>query len=201
MNVQHSQCLFFAGTFEPAYTATVSALSQYVQPTTNRRNVYVLSEHLEEALGVPPTRGFFTFVPLPEDNVAFNGKTIAQAVDEALEMEGHGMGVIDEEKPAAPTSKKKRLSVKVSKTVVLPRTSRDVFFWNADTDNQWQSLSNIRTSAALGGEITPPTSADDMPVIVDKPHKVARRRKSFVTGLFARSSVKKENERQVLDGQ
>lgn len=114
VNVQHSQCLFFAGTFEPAYTATVSALAEYVQPTTNRRNVYVLSEHLEEALGVPSTRGFFTFVPLPEENAAFNGKTVAQAVDEALESDAHGMSVIDEEKATGAVSRKKRLSVKVS---------------------------------------------------------------------------------------
>lgn len=191
--MQHSQCLFFAGTFEPAYTATVSALAEYVQPTTNRRNVHVLSEHLEEALGVPPTRGFFTFVPLAEENVAYGGKTVAQAVDDASEGEGYGMSVIDEERPSGPVSRKKRLSVKVRSDG--PSVSQH------GTDGAWQSLSNIRTSAAVGGEITPPTSADDMPVAEDKPPKVARRRKSFVTGLFGRASLKKENERQMGSGQ
>lgn len=76
----------------------------------------MLSEHLEDALGVPPSRGFFTFVPLPEENVGCNGKTVAQAVDDALENEGHGMSVIDEERATGPVSRKKRLSVKVSKS-------------------------------------------------------------------------------------
>lgn len=50
--------------------------------------------------------------------------------------------------------------------------------------------------ATAVGEITPPTSADDAsPVGDDKPVKVARRRKSFVAGLFGRSHVKKENEK------
>lgn len=120
VNVQHSQCLFFAGTFEPAYTATVSALAEYVQPITNRRNACVLSEHLEEALGVPPSRGLFTFVPLPEENVTLNGKTVAQAVDEAMESEGYGMRAMDEEKPTGVVPRKKRLSVKVSIHMTAP---------------------------------------------------------------------------------
>lgn len=124
--MQHSQCLFFAGTFEPAYTATISALTEYVQPTTNRRNVYVLSEHLEDALGVPPSRGFFTFVPLPEENVGFNGKTVAKAVDDALEGEGHGMSVIDEERATGSVSRKKRLSVKVSQVQSNPKPKLQV---------------------------------------------------------------------------
>lgn len=113
--MQHSQCIFFAGTFEPAYTATISALPPYLQPATNRRNAFVLSEHLEEALGVPPTRGHISFVPLPEENVACNGKTIAAALDAAIEdPAGYAMGVIDEEKEANFGSRKKRMSVKVS---------------------------------------------------------------------------------------
>lgn len=134
VNVQHSQCLFFAGTFEPAYTVTVSALAEYVQPTTNRRNAYILSEHLEEALGVTPPRGLFTFVPLPEENVAVNGKTIAQAVDDALESEGHGMGVIDEEKPTGTASRRKRLSVKVSTKLV--QTTYSMLSRPHDTDQR-----------------------------------------------------------------
>lgn len=119
MHVQHSQCIFYAGTFEPAYIATVSALPAYVQPATNRRNAYVLSEHLEEALGVPSPRGLISFVPLPEENVACNGKTIAQALDNTLDGGSYGMGAIEEEKTPSFGSRRKRLSVKVSRSRVF----------------------------------------------------------------------------------
>ncbi|KAJ4391923.1 hypothetical protein N0V93_005543 [Gnomoniopsis smithogilvyi] len=177
VHVQHSQCIFFAGTFEPAYTVTLSALSSYILPATNRRNAYVLSEHLEEALGVPQPRGFISFLPIPEENVACNGKTIAAALDDASENPlGYTMGVIDEDKSATFGSRRRRLSVK--------------------------SLANIRTpSAAAAYEMTPPTSAEDnTPMAEVKPAKVAKRRKSFVAGLFGWSNGRKENEKQAAEG-
>lgn len=111
VHVKHSACIFFAGTFEPAYIVTVSALASYVRPVTNRRNAYLLSEHLEEALGVPSQRGFIRFSALPEEAVAFNGKTMAQVLEEDADLDG-SMGIIQEERPAS--SARKRLSVKVS---------------------------------------------------------------------------------------
>lgn len=127
VHISHSQCIFFAGTFEPAYTATVSALGPYVQPATNRRNAYVLSEHLEEALGVPSPRGLINFVALSEDNVASDGRTMAQTLDEAVNTGlSQAMGVIEEERVTSVGSRKKRLSVKVS------RDSACIFFRRAD---------------------------------------------------------------------
>lgn len=112
--MQHSQCIFFAGTFEPAYIVKVSALGPYIQPATNRRNAFVLAEHLEEALGVQPPRGLISFEPLSEDNFASGGKTIAHVLDDALDSGGGGMGVIEEQRQASYSSRMKRISVKVS---------------------------------------------------------------------------------------
>ncbi|KAK2604974.1 hypothetical protein N8I77_007861 [Diaporthe amygdali] len=170
VQVQHSACIFFAGTFEPAYTLTLSALAPYVQTSTNQRNAHLLSEHLEEALGVPPPRGLIRFVAMQDENMALNGKTLAQSLDEEANGDA-AMGVIDEEFPAR-FARRKRLSVK--------------------------SLSNIKASP-LADEITPPTSAEEMAPVGEKPEKVkvAKRRKSFVAGLFGRPGSKKENEKQV----
>ncbi|CAN8096601.1 unnamed protein product [Discula destructiva] len=176
VHVQHSQCIFFAGTFEPAYTATISALPSFLQPATNRRNAFVLSEHLEEALGVPQPRGLISFLPLPEENMAYNGQTVAAALDEMLEEPtGYAMGVIEEEKATSFGLRRKRLSVK--------------------------SLTNIRTPSALAAyEMTPPTSAEDnAPIGDEKPAKVAKRRKSFVAGLFGRSNGRRENDKHVAE--
>ena len=82
---------------------------------TNRRNAYLLSEHLEEALGVPSPRGLIRFAALPEEGVALGGKTTAQVLEEDSDA-GGCMAVIDEEKPAGPTTttRRKRLSAKAS---------------------------------------------------------------------------------------
>lgn len=114
VHVQHSQCIFFAGTFEPAYIIAVSALPSYILPAHNKRNTFVLSEHLEEALGVPQQRGFFSFMPLPEENIACNGTIVAAALDETLEdPAGLAMDVIQENKAVSFGSRRRRLSVKV----------------------------------------------------------------------------------------
>lgn len=64
---------------------------------------------------MPQPRGFISFLPLPEENMACNGKTIAAALDETLEDPvGYAMGVIEEEKATSFGSRRKRLSVKVS---------------------------------------------------------------------------------------
>ncbi|KAL1880732.1 hypothetical protein Daus18300_001346 [Diaporthe australafricana] len=170
VQVQHSACVFFAGTFEPAYILTLSALAPYIRTSTNQRNAYLLSMHLEEALGVPPPRGLIRFAAMLNENVALNGKTLVYTLEEEA-IGGGAMGVIDEEQPAT-FARRKRLSIK--------------------------SLSNIKTSP-LAGEITPPTSAEEMPAADEKPEKVkvAKRRKSFVAGLFGRPGTKKENERQL----
>lgn len=229
VHVQHSQCIFFAGTFEPAYTATITALPSYLQPATNRRNAFVLSEHLEEALGVPQPRGFISFQPLPEDNMACNGKTVSAALDETLEDHpaGYSMGVIEEEKATSFGSRRKRLSVKVSAAVLTaarhsppplppppPRASSARGFsgeedslqrLTADADPWYKrkkSLTNIRTPSAAGAyEMTPPTSAEDNAPAgsEERPVKVAKRRKSFVAGLFGRSNGRKENEKQAAE--
>lgn len=217
VHVQHSQCIFFAGTFEPAYTATISALPSYLLPATNRRNAFVLSEHLEEALGVPQPRGFISFLPLPEENMACNGKTVSAALDETLEdPAGYAMGVIEEEKATSFGSRRKRLSVKVSAARARPppvASARDspeeedrLQRSKADDADPWykrkKSLTNIRTPSAAGAyEMTPPTSAEDNAPAggEERPVKVAKRRKSFVAGLFGRSNGRKENEKQAAE--
>lgn len=84
-----------------------------MQPSTNQRNAFLLSEHLEEALGVPPPRGLIHFVTMLDENMALNGKTLAQSLEEEANGKG-SMGVIDEDQPAS-FARLKRLSVKVGR--------------------------------------------------------------------------------------
>ena len=72
----------FGGTFEPSYVMCIYALPTELQPTTNKRNAALIQKHMEEALGVLPSRGILRFVPVAEENLVVNGKTIAGALDD-----------------------------------------------------------------------------------------------------------------------
>lgn len=62
---------------------------------------------------MPPPRGMLRFVTMLDENVALNGKTLAQSLEEEANCKGP-MGVIDEDQPAS-FARRKRLSVKVGK--------------------------------------------------------------------------------------
>lgn len=78
----HSACLLFKGSFEPAYTLTITALPSQLQPATNKRNAALLQRAMHESLGVQPDRGIIKFMPILEENLAINGKTIAGEIEE-----------------------------------------------------------------------------------------------------------------------
>lgn len=82
VTVVHSACLLYAGSFDPAYTLTINALPSLLQPVTNKRNAALLAKSMEEGLGVPPERGLMRFVPVPEENFATGGMTLAGTIDE-----------------------------------------------------------------------------------------------------------------------
>lgn len=82
MTVQHSICILFGGTFDPAYIMTIKALPCQVQTTTNKRNVALLQKHLDDTLRVAPTRGLVQFVAVPEECSGWNGKTVAGEIAE-----------------------------------------------------------------------------------------------------------------------
>lgn len=76
VHVDHSACLLFAGSFEPAYILTISAIPSQVQPTMNKRNAALIQSFMAGILSVPPERGVLRFTPSPEENLATNGNTV-----------------------------------------------------------------------------------------------------------------------------
>jgi hypothetical protein len=91
INVDHSSCLALAGTFEPCYILTISALPSQMQATTNKRNAALIQSFMADILSVPPERGILKFVPVPEENYAFNGSTLFGEI-ERLEQQQLGNG-------------------------------------------------------------------------------------------------------------
>ncbi|KAK4146248.1 Tautomerase/MIF superfamily [Dichotomopilus funicola] len=204
ITLHHGACMFFAGSFEPAYTMSVAALATQLQPTTNKRNAALIQRHMAETLGVPPERGLVRFVPVQEVHLACGGKTVAGEVEE-LERKGGWPGTVDEgecgnaggsplgaecEDGSSPLMGLKPTRTERSLTALRPPTG------------------NIPTP-----ELTPPGSGDEgvsgtpgsyfkgSPELdragfhhVSQPqqqqHKSARRKKSFVSTIFRRSSTK-----------
>jgi hypothetical protein len=82
VTIDHSACLLFGGSFDPAYTLTITALPSQLQPVTNKRNAALLQKAMEDTLGVIPERGIIKFVPIAEENLATNGKTVAADIED-----------------------------------------------------------------------------------------------------------------------
>lgn len=84
VTLQHRMCLFFAGSFAPAYSITISALPSQLQTATNKRNCLLLQMHLDKALKVVPARGVVRYLPVPDECFGWNGRTIAGETAEAV---------------------------------------------------------------------------------------------------------------------
>ncbi|KOS18891.1 hypothetical protein ESCO_001199 [Escovopsis weberi] len=83
VTVDHGKCMLFAGTMDPAYTLTISALPSEVQKVTNKRNTAVIQRYMEMALGVHSSRGFIRFIPVGEECVGWGGKTVLGRIGDA----------------------------------------------------------------------------------------------------------------------
>ncbi|EEY22597.1 MIF domain-containing protein [Verticillium alfalfae VaMs.102] len=113
VTLQHGACMLFGGSFDSAYTMSISGLPIEFAPTKNRRIAALLQKYMEESLGVLPRRGYLRFVPLPEENVAWDGKTVASELAETQGLEDeHGVATILQHKTS------RRLSAKVKESRV-----------------------------------------------------------------------------------
>jgi hypothetical protein len=81
VNVEHSACLLLAGSFEPAYILTITALPSQLQPVTNKRNSALIQSFMADILAVPPERGILRFQPIAEENLAINGTTVMGEIE------------------------------------------------------------------------------------------------------------------------
>ncbi|KAF2641890.1 hypothetical protein P280DRAFT_468378 [Massarina eburnea CBS 473.64] len=92
ITVNHSACLLLAGSFEPCYVLSITALPIQLQPTTNKRNAALIQNFMFESIGVPSDRGIVKFMPIEAECIATNGATIQGEIDrmERLQVEENG---------------------------------------------------------------------------------------------------------------
>jgi hypothetical protein len=200
------------GSFDPAYTMTVTALPSHVQPVTNKRNTMLLAKLLEESLGVPPARGLIKFVGVQEENFAFNGKTTAAEIED-LERD-----YADDNTTIKRTLS--RLGPKVNTIQQSKRSMRDLKIDTIGANGPINAKEPLSPNTAIPRRLTPPesergpspqTPATPLPppdrfnttptipmpplpgkkTVLDRKAEKAQKighKKSFISGLFGRQS-------------
>lgn len=121
INVTHSACLMMAGSFEPAYLLTITAIPSELQPVTNKRNTYLIQHFIADTLHVPSSRGVIRFQDVPEQKLGTNGSTVAgeiERLEKAQAEDTNGVG-------RSMTSKSSRKSLIESKrkSILVGRTT------------------------------------------------------------------------------
>ena len=76
------QAMLFGGSSEPAYYMTISALASEFAPTKNKRSTGLIQGFMHEFLGIAPSRGIIRFEPVSEENLATNGITTLQEIED-----------------------------------------------------------------------------------------------------------------------
>ena len=83
IKVEHSACLALGGNFEPCYILNVQTVPSSMGASTNKRNAAMIQTFMADILSVPAERGIVTFVPVYEENLAQNGRTVFGEMEKA----------------------------------------------------------------------------------------------------------------------
>jgi hypothetical protein len=184
--------MLYGGSFEPAYTLTITALPSYVQPVTNKRNAALLAKAMEENLGVASDRGIIKFMTIPEENLATSGRTVAGEIEE-LEKESGDTGSLPNRSASRATNRKRQSMRSLrGKLTVLSNV--------AESAPPTPTFPNeYRGSTAQSGRLGTPKSErvstplppmPPEPSLLDKKAEKVRkmgRRKSFIATIFGKS--------------
>jgi hypothetical protein len=83
--------MIVGGNSDPAYYLTITALPAEIAATMNKRSAHLLQGFMQEALQIPPQRGIVRYEAVAEENLATNGKTALQEIEQ-LERQSHDEG-------------------------------------------------------------------------------------------------------------
>ncbi len=74
--------MLIGGNSEPAYHLTITALHSEIAATKNKRSTHLIQDFMQESLGIKPKRGVVRFEPVAEENLATNGLTALQEIEQ-----------------------------------------------------------------------------------------------------------------------
>ncbi|KAF2032044.1 Tautomerase/MIF [Setomelanomma holmii] len=100
LELQHSTCLLFNGSFEPAYLLTITALPSESRRRSNMENAMVMQDFLAKTMMVSPDRGIVSFKTIEADHLAVNGTTIRGESDrlaqDTRQLSSHNTQLLEE---------------------------------------------------------------------------------------------------------
>jgi hypothetical protein len=74
--------MLLGGCSEAAYHLTITALPAEVAPTKNKRSTHLLQKFMRDTLNIDRSRGVLRFEAVAEENLATNGMTTLQEIEE-----------------------------------------------------------------------------------------------------------------------
>jgi hypothetical protein len=74
--------MLLGGCSESCYHLTITALPSEVAPTKNKRSTHLLQSFMRDTLNIDRSRGIVRFEAVPEENLATNGMTTLQEIEE-----------------------------------------------------------------------------------------------------------------------
>lgn len=74
--------MLLGGILEPAYNVTITALPSEIAATKNKRSAHLIQEFMLDNLDIGPRRGVVKFEAVGEENLATNGVTALQEIEE-----------------------------------------------------------------------------------------------------------------------
>lgn len=183
--------MLYAGSFEPAYILTITALATQLQPVTNKRNAALLSKAMDELLGVNPARGTIKFMSVPEENLASGGRTVADLIEEAGKDPGHGpLGGVQRTLSRGSRQSREKKSVrsldeKLPNVTESPPDPIETYTVSVSAGKSPQRHAFVKRSFDV--PMPPiPTEPSDMDRKAEKVQKMGRR-KSFIATIFGKT--------------
>jgi hypothetical protein len=156
---------------------TITALASQLQPVTNKRNASLLQKAMEEELGVVPERGLIKFIPMAEENLATNGKTVVGEIEDLARETTEDNINLKRNLSRGTTKSKKRMSTKSMRNLKIGGQL-------ATHDEQMTPPMSERQTLLM-----PPllTESSPMDLKVEKVQRKMGKRKSFIAAVFGKS--------------
>jgi hypothetical protein len=108
--------MLIGGNCEPAYHLTVTALPSEIAATKNKRAAHLLQDFMKDSLSIKSSRGVVQFAAVAEENLATNGVTALQEIEQLARISGEDDGML------RAFSRQTRRSMKSSLPFVSDRT-------------------------------------------------------------------------------
>ena len=86
--------ILLGGNSEPTYHITLTALASEVAPTKNKRSTYLMQKFMTDCIRIPANRGVICFEAVAEENLATNGMTTLQEIEELQRNSSEESGVL-----------------------------------------------------------------------------------------------------------